>query len=209
MRLAPGDTMNRTFSATIVMSLCMCELATAQGTYQARVKSLNAPQPDVRFCRERLPDCVPTRCLPCFCLQSVYGTGDDPNLRAPSGSFKVMGLLSGKGIFTWENNCYSRVMHFAGEDANYWYYSAMYTPLYFAIAKAEDPKQKDHAMWIYDCRQTVGFRFYQYAAMYSCCITAYSQPSSETDYCPSNCSNHTGYSYGGYNMARPVYGCNY
>lgn len=162
--------MNRLlFAICFGSAILVGQFASAEGIYSDRVSSMSPlSTPDESYCKKPYPNCISTHNLPYLCLQSVYGAGDDPANRRPSGAFAVKGIVSGNSAFTWNGNCYTAQMRYAGQDQDYWYYRALCTPYCFAIEKELDPAFEDHRMLILDCHIGGGYQFYQFAAPYDC-----------------------------------------
>jgi len=136
---------------------------------EAQATSGQFPVPNKKFCN-LWPNCVPVHCLPkCFCLQSTFGTyrqGNPSKLR-DSGAFKLDGLVRGKGVFTWKEECYSSQMRYSGEDEHYYYYRALRTPYCFAITKKQFSKRY-RIMFICNRCDSGNFQFYQLATNFNC-----------------------------------------
>jgi|GEM_PF-5656966 len=133
---------------------------------QAEATSGRFPRPDKKYCN-RWPNCVPTHCLPrCFCLQSTFGTyqQNNPNVLRNSGAFKLLGLVRGKGVFTWKGECYSSQMRYTGKDHRFYYYRALRTPYCFAITNSG----RYRVMYIYNRCTPGDFQFYQIATSSDC-----------------------------------------
>ncbi len=133
---------------------------------EAQGQGLGVPNP--KYCQQPWPNCVPTHCLPCFCLQSAVGTGTLLGVDLDTGGFSFAGLIRGRGEFTVRKKCHSTKMRFAGEDSSYWYYVAYGTPYCFAISKQAFTQYKIHFMFLYDCTSGTGFKFYQLMLKYDC-----------------------------------------
>jgi len=133
---------------------------------QAQTQGLTAPS--TSYCQQPLPNCIPTHCLPCLCLQSAIGTGALFGLQLDTGAFTVSGLIRGTGVFTVNKVCYRTQMRYAGQDQWYWYYWARSTPYYFAITKQAFTPINVHFMFVFDCSSGSGFKFYQLMIRYNC-----------------------------------------
>jgi hypothetical protein len=157
--------MNR-FVFALAVGFIFAQVLRAETTYEQAFGALQGRTwPDPTHCCH-FPNCVPSCSLPCLCLQSVFGTGTNANLLRPTGAFNLTGLVSGRGIFTWHDCCYTAQMRYSGEDADFWYYSALCTRLCFAVAK--QPLSRVITMYVYDRSSGVKFEFYQFATTFSC-----------------------------------------
>jgi hypothetical protein len=150
---------------------------------EAQSKGLAIPNPD--YCKRPWPNCVPTHCLPCFCLQSAIGTGAILGVHLDTGAFSFAGLVRGSGVFTVEKKCHQSKMRYAGQDNSYWYYVAYGTPYCFAVSKQAYTQYNIHFMFIHDCTSSTGFKFYQLMLKYDCpCPTPCYEPCSHSSCYP-------------------------
>jgi hypothetical protein len=181
-----ANTNTRRFVFVLIVSFLLARAASAETSYEQALDVLKGrPMPDPSHAFW-MPNCVPTNCLPCLCLQSVYGTGLNPNNLWPCGAFNLTGLVSGRGVFTWESCCYSAQMRYCGQDANFWYYSALCTRYCFAVGR--QPLSRVLVIFIYDRFGGGPFVFYEFATTFPCaspCWTPCDNP------CYSSCSCST------------------